>query len=1251
MNAPQLLNRAGAVVVALVLAVAMALAPSPAALADEINLTGPAPIEQRSATTVTADALPTVQLDSGLAWAQVMVGNKVYVGGSFSNARPYGAAKGTSLVPRQNLLAYDITTGQLDTQWAPQVNGTVKSIAASPDGTRIYVGGTFTQANGQTRFNLAAFDARTGALLTGFRASAGGSYVNAIATSGNVVYVGGLLGAGNGVLRKNLIAFNSNGQLLGWAPTTDLQVDAMVVAPGTDKLIVGGRFAVVNDAPQRGLVALSMADGSIQPWEAPAHVRNGVSSGPYKGKAGIYGLSADASSVFGTGWVYAAAEYGNFEGVFSAQPESGALNWVADCHGDHYGVYSDGTTVYSTSHEHSCESMGGFPQKDPAPGNMRNATAVTAARKGTLTRATNVPFYYDWTGYPAPAAINWYPDWYTGTASGQGQAGWSVVGNGEYIAVGGEFIGVNGQGQYGLVRFSNKPGNPNQGPRLSGADWVPSATSAHSRSVRVAIPANWDRDDLELRYEVLRDGVRVGTVTGRSSFWNLPTFGYTDTTVQPGRSYVYRVRAVDGDGNSVLSQEVPVTVSSTTLGAYSARVVDDGASLYWRMNGAGGAEADLAGTNEGRRSSGVSPSSPGAVVGDTDAAASFNGTSNGAVASTRSMRSPTVYSVEGWFRTTTNRGGKLFGFGGSQTGTSSSYDRHVWMTNSGRLYFGAYPGSVQVVSSPQSYNDGAWHHVVATQSSAGMRLYVDGTEVGANGVTGAQSYTGYWRVGGDNLGGWPDSPSSTWFGGAIDEFAVYGSALDLPTVRAHHQLGRAVVPPTASFSDQVDDLTVAVDGRASTASGGRTVTGYSWDFGDNTPAATGATASHTYAQPGRYEVTLTVTDSSGAVGSTSREVTVTAPHADPVAAFDTAVDGLSVDFDGSGSTAADGATITGHAWDFGDDQTGTGTDPTHRYARAGTYDVTLTVTDSTGAQGTTTEQVTVTHADPVAQFGVQQQALAIQVDGTGSSASDGASIECTWSWGDDSTDGEGCTAEHEYDAAGQYEITLTVTDSAGGESSTSRTVTVTEEQLVARDAFGRSTTSGWGTAEVGGEWSGATGLSVADGAGRLSVGRSQTRTVTLGSVEATDTSSRFSLSMDKIADGGGLHVNYHVRRGDDGGYRLKLRYAANGTVNVGLARMVGSTETLLANRVLSGFTQTAGDVLQVRTETVTEGTTTRLRAKVWRDGEAEPSSWLVTTTDSTATLQDGGQIAFSAYGTGSVTNGPVTVHVDDLEVR
>ena len=68
---------------------------------------------------VSADALPTVQID-GVVWSQAVVGNTVYAGGRFNNARPAGAAAGTQLTPRGNLLAYDITTGNLVTSFAPE---------------------------------------------------------------------------------------------------------------------------------------------------------------------------------------------------------------------------------------------------------------------------------------------------------------------------------------------------------------------------------------------------------------------------------------------------------------------------------------------------------------------------------------------------------------------------------------------------------------------------------------------------------------------------------------------------------------------------------------------------------------------------------------------------------------------------------------------------------------------------------------------------------------------------------------------------------------------------------------------------------------------------------------------------------------------------------------------------------------------------------------------------------------------------
>ncbi len=79
----------------------------------------PAPIQRPPATTVTADRLPTVQID-GVVWSQAVVGNTVYAGGRFNNARPAGAAPGTNLTPRGNLLAYDITTGNLVTSFAPE---------------------------------------------------------------------------------------------------------------------------------------------------------------------------------------------------------------------------------------------------------------------------------------------------------------------------------------------------------------------------------------------------------------------------------------------------------------------------------------------------------------------------------------------------------------------------------------------------------------------------------------------------------------------------------------------------------------------------------------------------------------------------------------------------------------------------------------------------------------------------------------------------------------------------------------------------------------------------------------------------------------------------------------------------------------------------------------------------------------------------------------------------------------------------
>ena len=157
-------------------------------------------------------------------------------------------------------------------------------------------------------------------------------------------------------------------------------------------------------------------------------------------------------------------------------------------------------------------------------------------------------------------------------------------------------------------------------------------------------------------------------------------------------------------------------------------------------------------------------------IGDT--AVSFNG-SNGFVSSNSSFSNPATYSEEAWFKTTTTQGGKIIGFGNNANGTSGSYDRHVYMQDNGQIVFGVWTGQANTITSKSPLNDGKWHHVVATQGTTGMQLYIDGALDGTNPQTGAQDYTGYWKVGGDVTWG----SSSAYFAGAIDEAAVYPTVL------------------------------------------------------------------------------------------------------------------------------------------------------------------------------------------------------------------------------------------------------------------------------------------------------------------------------------------------------------------------------------------------------------------------------------------------------------------------------------------
>jgi serine protease len=134
-----------------------------------------------------------------------------------------------------------------------------------------------------------------------------------------------------------------------------------------------------------------------------------------------------------------------------------------------------------------------------------------------------------------------------------------------------------------------------------------------------------------------------------------------------------------------------------------------------------------------------------------------------------------------------------------------------------------------------------------------------------------------------------------------------------------------------------------------------------WDFGDGSTGA-GKNPTHMYTAGGTYTVTLVVND--GKVDSlpSTKSATIEEVNDPPVADAgpdQTSLVGESVTFDGSGSYDIDDG-IAAYAWSFGDQTTASGITATHSYLTAGTYTVTLTVTDDGGLTADNTATVTVT---------------------------------------------------------------------------------------------------------------------------------------------------------------------------------------------------------------------------------------------------------------------------------------------------
>lgn len=220
--------------------------------------------------------------------------------------------------------------------------------------------------------------------------------------------------------------------------------------------------------------------------------------------------------------------------------------------------------------------------------------------------------------------------------------------------------------------------------------------------------------------------------------------------------------------------------------------------------------------------------------------------------------------------------------------------------------------------------------------------------------------------------------------------------------------------PTAGFTNTIECFGFATQ-FTNTSIG--SIVNWSWNFGDGSPLSNAVNPTHSYPANGTYNATLTVTNVFGCTHSVIHAVIV---NAVPVAAF-----ANSTACFGQATTFTDQTTGTpiGWNWDFGDaTPTSALQHPTHTFAAAGTYNVTLIASGGSGCSDTISHTITV---NPVPTANFTFASVCANDTMFFNSTSLGAPNTFTWNFGDGFSDNtNNSSPTHVYTTAGTYNVTL-----------------------------------------------------------------------------------------------------------------------------------------------------------------------------------------------------------------------------------
>ena len=221
----------------------------------------------------------TPRINNGEIWDIEVVPslNRVFIAGNFTNLQ--NTTGNTAVINQAGLASYNYQTGLIDTQFRPSFNGGVAAVEATPDGSKLFVGGSFNTVNGVAKQKVASLNLTTGAPLTTFGFTSNtNNQVQSLAATNSTLYVGGRYTRVNGQLRTGLAAVNTasgvvdlgfDNQIAGGIGTNgQLGIPQLKLTHDQSKLLVVHTGRKIDGQDRLGMGIIDTQTKELLPWRS-----------------------------------------------------------------------------------------------------------------------------------------------------------------------------------------------------------------------------------------------------------------------------------------------------------------------------------------------------------------------------------------------------------------------------------------------------------------------------------------------------------------------------------------------------------------------------------------------------------------------------------------------------------------------------------------------------------------------------------------------------------------------------------------------------------------------------------------------------------------------------------------------------------------------------------------------------------------------------------------------------------------------